>query len=100
MTQQEAVRATLDNLKAEVVVRKGEVYTVVEVLSESNPNKTYRVDVTNHRCDCPAWEFTKARQGVRKSCKHLLALGIIDTQVPVVVSTKELEIAGMGETFL
>lgn len=50
---------------------------VVEVRSMSNPNKLYRVDLTNGRCSCPAWIFQKG--GVRKPCKHLRALGYYET---------------------
>lgn len=46
---------------------------VIEVKSQSNPNKMYRVDLTNGRCSCPAWIHQKG--GVRKPCKHLRSLG-------------------------
>lgn len=59
-------------LNAELVVRGKQTYAVVSVPSSSNPNKSYRVDVTNGRCDCPAWKFSK---GHTKVCKHLKALG-------------------------
>lgn len=51
---------------------------VVEVRSMSNPNKMYRVDLTNGRCSCPAWIYQKG--GVRKPCKHLRALGYFEVQ--------------------
>ncbi len=49
---------------------------VVEVKSKSNPNKTYRVDLTNGRCSCPAWIYQ--RGGTRKPCKHLRELGYVE----------------------
>jgi len=48
-------------------------WDIIEVPSMSNPNKKYRVDVTNGRCSCPAWIFQ--RGGERKPCKHLLKWG-------------------------
>lgn len=52
---------------------------VVEVPSSSNPDKKYRVDLTQGRCSCPAWIHQKAG---RKPCKHLRALGFYDyTQI-------------------
>lgn len=50
---------------------------VVEVRSKSNPNKTYRVDLTNGRCSCPAWKFIKKGTTERRPCKHLRALGYV-----------------------
>lgn len=44
---------------------------VVEVSSKSNPNKKYRVDLTNGRCSCPAWVHSKTKE----PCKHLRELG-------------------------
>ena len=49
-----------------------EGYKVAKFQSSSNPNKYYIVDITNGRCDCPAWKFQ--RNG-REPCKHLRALG-------------------------
>jgi hypothetical protein len=62
----------------EIVVRHGETYAVVTVTSASNPNTTYRVDVMNQRCSCPAWTFSRER----KPCKHLLALGFVAPPPP------------------
>jgi hypothetical protein len=42
---------------------------IVQIPSRSNPRKTYRVDVANGRCSCPAWVFN------RKFCSHLRAAG-------------------------
>lgn len=50
-------------------------WDIIEVPSMSNPNKKYRVDVTNGRCDCPAWIFQ--RGGDRKPCKHLRKWGFV-----------------------
>jgi predicted nucleic acid-binding Zn finger protein len=50
---------------------------VIEVPSKSNPKKMYRVDLTNGRCDCPAWKF---QRGHRSPCKHLKDLGYYDIQ--------------------
>lgn len=51
-------------------------WDIVEVKSESNPNKKYRVDMTHGRCSCPAWIFQKTKFGeTRAICKHLQALG-------------------------
>lgn len=64
-------------LKTEIVTSKTRApYAVFVVPSRSNPNVTYRVDMTNQRCDCPAWKF--ARPGVdgkRAPCKHLRGFG-------------------------
>jgi predicted nucleic acid-binding Zn finger protein len=58
--------------RLEVIQQKsGSTYVVVEVPSQSNPDKMYRVDLTNGRCSCPAWTFNRDR----KPCKHLRALG-------------------------
>lgn len=59
--------------KVEVVRSKNKVYTVLEVLS-SDGTKSYRVDVTNQRCSCPAWKFS----GGRRLCKHLKSLGFTE----------------------
>lgn len=48
-------------------------WDTVQVQSESNPNKTYTVDMTFGRCSCPAWKFQKG--GQRNLCKHLRKLG-------------------------
>lgn len=51
-------------------------WDIVEVKSDSNPNKKYRVDMTHGRCDCPAWIFQKSKVGeTRAICKHLRKLG-------------------------
>jgi hypothetical protein len=51
-------------------------WDVIEVPSESNPARKYRVDVTFGRCDCPAWKFKRpGSDGRRDPCKHLSALG-------------------------
>lgn len=67
-------------------------WDVIEVPSESNPAKTYRVDVTNGRCSCPAWKFQK--DGERNICKHLRKLGfkqIIDAPYIEVAEPKSLQ---------
>jgi predicted nucleic acid-binding Zn finger protein len=46
---------------------------VIEIISTTNPNVTYKVDTVNGRCSCPAWKFQ--RGGERKPCKHLRAMG-------------------------
>lgn len=67
------MKVDLSKLNAETKFNKrGEAMTIVEVPSESNPDKMYRVDIINQRCSCPAWKF---RRGHDKLCKHLLALG-------------------------
>lgn len=48
---------------------------VIEVASSSNPNKKYRVDLTNGRCSCPGWTRHANKDGSRNPCKHLRALG-------------------------
>lgn len=65
-------------MKAELVNYEGQRYTVVLVPSVSDPTKTYRVDVVNQRCDCPAWKFSR---GGRKLCKHLRQLGFAERQM-------------------
>lgn len=53
-------------------------WDVVEVRSDSNPAKKYRVDITFGRCDCPAWKFARAGADGRKNpCKHLQSLGFV-----------------------
>ena len=47
---------------------------VIEIPSSSNPNKLYRVDITNGRCSCLGWT-RHAKNGGRKPCKHLIQLG-------------------------
>ena len=58
----------------EVVQSANRRYGVVTVPS-SDGKRSYRVDVTNGRCDCPAWKFQK---GHAKACKHLRAMGFTD----------------------
>jgi hypothetical protein len=48
-------------------------WDIVKVKSDSNPTRTYTVDMTNGRCSCPAWIFQKG--GDRNPCKHLKKLG-------------------------
>lgn len=47
---------------------------IIEIPSDSNPNKIYRVDLTLGRCSCPGWTM-HSKNGNRKPCKHLKALG-------------------------
>lgn len=70
-------------LSTEIVTRHSQTYAVFTVPSTSNPNKSYRVDVTNGRCDCPAWKFKRASEdGKRTPCKHLRQFGYTeDTKV-------------------
>lgn len=57
---------------------KADAYTVATVLSPSG--SSYRVDVTNRRCSCPAWKFQrKSSQGARPLCKHLISMGYKET---------------------
>ena len=65
--------AELKSARFETVVPKnGRAYTIMEFPSTSNPAKTYRVDLVNARCDCPAWIHSRAP---KPPCKHLRALG-------------------------
>ena len=61
---------------------------VIEIRSVSNPNKTYKVDVVNGRCSCPAWIYQ--RGGIRKPCKHLKAMGFTETSAPKELGENEL----------
>lgn len=72
-------------LQTEVVQRGNQVaYGVFTVASTSNPKKSYRVDITNGRCDCPAWKFARAgANGKRPLCKHLKSLGYSENTVVV-----------------
>ena len=51
---------------------------VIEIRSQSNPNKTYRVDTVNGRCSCPSWIFQKGK--VRTPCKHLRQMGYTESK--------------------
>jgi hypothetical protein len=62
-------------VNTELVDRNGSRYLVALMPSASNPGKNYRTDVTNGRCDCPAWKFSKSVNGLRPPCKHLIQLG-------------------------
>jgi len=68
--------------------KSGAVYGVVEVPSESVSGKTYRVDVTNGRCDCPAWKFQKGHDHL---CKHLRQLGWSKSPIAPKTNFDELE---------
>ena len=46
-----------------VTPRNGRPYTVLEVPSDSNPGKVYRVDLVNVRCSCPGWSNAFALEG-------------------------------------
>ena len=64
--------------KVEIVqTTSGRRYTVVEVPSESNPDRMYRVDVTAGRCSCPGWKFHARKDGSRSPCKHLRRFGYV-----------------------
>jgi hypothetical protein len=63
----------LSQPKFEVVDRKNGKYAVMTVPS-SDGKREYRVDITNQRCSCPAWVFSKER----RTCKHLKAFGFRD----------------------
>jgi len=82
-------QANAQTLKVEVVQRGAETYTVLEVPS-SDGKRTYRVDITNQRCSCPAWIYQK---GARKHCKHLKAFGFKDMVAAQAVETKNGMIA-------
>jgi len=73
-------------LRTEIVSRRANnVYAVFTVASGSNPDKTYRVDVTNGRCDCPGWKFQRAP---RRPCKHLRQFGYSEqTQIAMPVQS-------------
>lgn len=73
-------------------------WDIVEVKSQSNPNKVYRVDMTHGRCSCPSWVFQKTKVGeTRATCKHLKGLGFkqlietaeIDFQEKVAPATQQ-----------
>jgi hypothetical protein len=69
--------------QTEVVHPKhGSPYLVTLVPSTSS-DKFYRVDVVNHRCDCPSWKFQK---GERKPCKHLRSLGFSAASAEIALS--------------
>lgn len=59
-------------LATEIVTTRKTPMTILVVQSESNPNKTYRVDASAGRCSCPGWIYS--RTGA--PCKHLRQLGI------------------------
>lgn len=60
----------------ELVMHRGERYLIALMPSDSTPGKVYRTDVTNGRCSCPAWKFSKKGvDGNRPPCKHLRELG-------------------------
>ncbi len=68
-------------ISTEVVQRGGRAYGVFTLASASNPNISYRVDVTNGRCSCPAWTHSKPVNGVRPLCKHLRSVGYSENTV-------------------
>lgn len=71
-----ATRINLDTQHVEMVIpTSGRAYGIVEVQSDSNPNKKYRVDISNRRCSCQGWTMHARSDGTRNSCKHLRALG-------------------------
>lgn len=70
----------MEILKTEVARYGKDVYGVFTVKSSSG--KEYRVDMTNGRCDCPAWKFSrKTADGRRPLCKHLLSLGYKEPEI-------------------
>jgi hypothetical protein len=71
---QAAYQVPTQGVLFEVVQSANRRYGVVTVPS-SDGKRNYRVDVTNGRCDCPAWKFQK---GHTKACKHLKAMGFSD----------------------
>lgn len=75
-------------MQAQVVQHVRGMYTVIEVPSTSNPDKMYRVDVTNQRCSCPAWTF---KRGGRSLCKHLRGLGFTELAQTQKVSEGQLQ---------
>lgn len=81
-------------VQSELVQRKGEKYLVALMPSESDPAVTYRTDVTNGRCSCPSWKFSKVgANGKKRPCKHLRALGYVETGEG---QTKKVESSAVG----
>lgn len=80
-------------LSTEIVQRgKAQPYAVFTVPSTSNPDKVYRVDVTNGRCDCPGWKFKRAgADGKRAPCKHLRQFGYSENTEVVTHSPKSTD---------
>lgn len=77
--------STVKTVTTELTERQGERYLVALMPSESSPGVMYRTDVTNGRCSCPAWKFSKAgADGKRSPCKHLRALGFEPAHVVAV----------------
>lgn len=74
----------------ELVETANGAYTVMEVPSETNPNKKYRVDIVNGRCSCPSWTF-QAKNGKRPLCKHLKKLGFVQQPDSVQLIAKDWE---------
>jgi predicted nucleic acid-binding Zn finger protein len=61
-------------VSTEIKTTRSDQYAVAVVRSDSGHE--YRVDVTNKRCSCPAWKFSrKNAEGARPLCKHLKSLG-------------------------
>lgn len=52
---------------------------IIEIPS-SNGKSTYKLDLSQGRCSCPAWVFSYNKNGKtgRACCKHLLAYGFTD----------------------
>lgn len=68
-----------DLVFAEVVRTSTQNNYVVVTVKNSDNTKDYRVDVSNGRCSCPAWKFSKPDlSGKRKPCKHLRQFGYVE----------------------
>jgi hypothetical protein len=63
-------------LKTEVVKTRNSEYAVFTIPNSAGTG-TYRVDVTNGRCDCMGWKMHRPNPvtGKRAPCKHLRQFG-------------------------
>lgn len=66
------------------VVQRGNAKPYAVFTISNGAGAAYRVDITNGRCDCPAWKFARAgANGKRPLCKHLKSLGYSENTVVV-----------------
>lgn len=63
-------------------ITHGKQHYGVLTIGSSDGSKEYRVDITNGRCSCKAWVFSRLNPstGAKPPCKHLRQFGYTDGQ--------------------